>query len=468
MATRKKLPTATQSGAKPKMLVRALHAEIGKPIGMTWDELGRDLRRLRAVAHRTINAAATACEISRVCRWDVSIETVAYRAAQWELEGFYAWAAEHKDPSVRSLGDTRPGGGLTSGWASAGYQAWQRWQKSGRSTSLPTAKQGAPIELRKQEVIVRVDGAGVVLDMRIADGSTPRHVVTIRPSKGGHWARLREIAEGKVQHGAVKIVYAPSARRKDGKKGKWYAKISYSMPMPSKSPADSGGALVVHRGQRNFITLMSSSGGLVKYVDGYNMRNRWRQLEARSRDAKNGLDGAGSGARGHGRARRYRSHEAIGDKIHRCKQTFCQQRATDVIRRAKQLGATAIVIEDYGGIEPHAERDVRRFLDRFPMFMLKQALTSACEREGIALEEVPAEYISSTCPACDAQNVGFHNVSRNMFHCRECGFDRGADWVAAYHMLQRYMGGRPNVPCDNLRKEMHLTRRLEETSTAAE
>ncbi len=111
-----------------------------------------------------------------------------------------------------------------------------------------------------------------------------------------------------------------------------------------------------------------------------------------------------------------------------------------VIRRAKALGATAIIIEDYGGIEPHAERGVRRFLDRFPMFMLKQALVSACEREGIALVEVPAEYISSTCPACDAQNVGFHHVSRNMFHCGECGFDRGADWVAAYHMLQRYMG----------------------------
>jgi IS605 OrfB family transposase len=389
------------------------------------------------------------------------METVAYRATQWELAGFYAWAKEHKDPSVRALAEIEPGGGLTSGWASAGYQAWQRWQKSGRVTSLPTAKQGAPIELRKQEVEIRADGPSVVLDLRIADKSRARHVVSVRPSKGGHWARLREIAEGKVQHGAVKIVYSPSARRKDGKRGKWYALISYSMPMPAKAAPESGGALIVHRGHRNFLTLMSSSGGLVKYVGGYGMRNRWRQLEARSRDAKNGLDEIGSGARGHGRARRYRTHGLIGDKIHRCKQTFCQQSAMKVIRRAKHLGATVIVIEDYGGIEPHAERGVRRFLDRFPMFMFKQALVSACEREGIALEEVPAEYISSTCPACDAQNTGYHHVSRNMFHCGECGFDRGADWVAAYHMLQRYMGPRPNVPRDNLRSERKLAKQLE-------
>jgi len=460
-------PTTAQ--AKPKMLVRALRAELGKPIDMSWDDLGRDLRRLRAVAHRAINAAATACEVARVCNWDVAMETVAYRATQWELAGFYAWAKEHKDPSVRALAEIEPGGGLTSGWASAGYQAWQRWQKSGRITSLPTAKQGAPIELRKQEVEIRTDGPSVVLDLRIADKSRARHVVSIRPSKGGHWARLREIAEGKVQHGAVKIVYSPSARRKDGKRGKWYALISYSMPMPAKAAPESGGALVVHRGHRNFLTLMSSSVGLVKYVGGYGMRNRWRQLEARSRDAKNGLDEIGSGARGHGRTRRYRTHGLIGDKIHRCKQTFCQQSAMKVIRRAKHLGATVIVIEDYGGIEPHAERGVRRFLDRFPMFMFKQALVSACEREGIALEEVPAEYISSTCPACGAQNTGYHHVSRNMFHCGECGFDRGADWVAAYHMLQRYMGPRPNAPRDNLRNERKLAKQLEGSlSDAAE
>ena len=444
------------------MLVRALRAEIGKPVGMTWDELGRDLRRLRAVAHRAINAAATACEIARVCRWDVAPETVARRATLWELESFYAWAVEHKDVSVQSLAEIRPGGKTVDGWSNAGHQAWQRWIKSGRSTSLPTAKQGAPIEVAASAVTIRAEGPGVVLDMRIIDKSGPRHVVTIRPSKGGNWARLREIAEGKIAHGSIKLVYAPSARRKDGKRGKWYAMISYSMPMPSRAPANSGGALVAHRGQRNFLTLMASGGGLVKYVDGYNMRNRWRQLEARSRDAKNGLDGAGSGARGHGTKRRYRSHEVIGDKIDRCKRTFCQQRAMNVIRRAKQIGATVIVIEDYGGIEPHAERGVRRFLDRFPMYMLKQAIVSACEREGIEVAEVPAEYISSTCPACNAQNVGFHNVSRNMFHCRECDFDRGADWVAAYHMLQRYMGDRPNVPRDNLRKELRLSKQAEQ------
>jgi IS605 OrfB family transposase len=232
--------------------------------------------------------------------------------------------------------------------------------------------------------------------------------------------------------------------------------------MPVKAPAESGGALIVHRGHRNFLTLMPSSGELVKYVGGYGMRNRWRQLEARSRDAKNGLDEIGSGARGHGRSRRYRTHGLIGDKIHRCKQTFCQQAAMKVIRRAKQLGHTAIVIEDYGGIEPHADRGVRRFLDRFPMFMMKQALVSACEREGIALEEVPAEYISSTCPMCEAQNTGYHHVSRNMFHCGACGFERGADWIAAYHMLQRYMGPRPNVPRDRIQAELKLGRQAQE------
>jgi IS605 OrfB family transposase len=452
---------------KPKMLVRALRAEIGKPIGITWDELGRDLRRLRAVAHRAINAAVTACEVARVCNWDVATETVAYRAAQWELAGFYAWAETHKEQSVRTLAEIRPGGGVLSGWATHGYQAFKRWLKENRSTALPTAKQGAPIMLRKQEVEIRLAGGGVVLDLRIADGAHARHVVTVRPSKGSHWARLREIAEGKVVHGDVKIVYSNRERRKDGKTGKWYALISYSMPLPSKTPSESGGVLVVHRGHRKFLTLMSSMGSPVKYVDGYGMRHRWKQLEARGRDAREALRGIGDGARGHGRARRYRSYEVVSDKVERMKKTFCQQQAMRTISRARDLGCTVIVIEDYGGIEPHEERGVRRFLDRFPMSMMKQALKNACEREGIELVEVPAEYISSECPRCEAKNTAFHNVRTSVFHCGDCGFERPADWLAAYHMLQRYMGPRSNVPRDRLRKEFELARLLD-TPTAAE
>jgi transposase len=160
----------------------------------------------------------------------------------------------------------------------------------------------------------------------------------------------------------------------------------------------------------------------------------------------------GSGSKGHGRSRRYETYSALEDKIARVTHTFCQQAAAFAAETAKRLGCGTIFIEDYGGIGPDEDVQVRRVLDHGPLYALKQAVEHRAERDGIALKEVESAYISSKCPRCETLDAGAHNHRTGIFHCKVCEFSRPADWVAAYWMLSN--GGGDMGPLhERLRRE---------------
>ncbi len=216
--------------------------------------------------------------------------------------------------------------------------------------------------------------------------------------------------------------------------------------MPEPIVADSRRVLVVHRGMRNVLYALTSTGETGTPFRGNKYLGQRRKLRARQWDAQRvTADERGSGAKGHGRERRYEAASQMGDKLARATHTFCLQAAAWVARLAIARGCGIVVIEDYGGIAPASEPAVRRLLDRFPFDQLKQCIVSRLQlatdlggnRVSITLREVPPAYISSTCPRCRSCDVGQHNVRTGIFHCKTCVFERPADWVAAFWMLDR-------------------------------
>ena len=174
-------------------------------------------------------------------------------------------------------------------------------------------------------------------------------------------------------------------------------------------------------------------------------------------------DVLGAGAKGHGKKRRYAHYDALLGKRKRVVRTWCQQMAALVMRRAREHGCGLIVIEDYGGIEPHEEGAMRRLLTRFPLFQLKEAIVQAAELAGMSVRESPAEYISSTCPVCGCQDDRQHNKKTGIFHCASCSFVRPVDFVAVLHM-----GRRAGVDMasweDRLQRESKLVEKLRKES----
>jgi IS605 OrfB family transposase len=174
----------------------------------------------------------------------------------------------------------------------------------------------------------------------------------------------------------------------------------------------------------------------------------------------------GAGSKGHGKQRRYEHYDALGEKRANVVKTFCQQIAARVCREAETIGAGVIVLENYGGIEPANERHLRRVLARFPLYQLKQAIANAAEVRGLAVVEQPAEYISTTCPACSNADVRQHNHATGTFHCRACAFERPADFVAALNMLRR-SGYDAKVWDERLEAVAKLARSLKDEPEAA-
>jgi hypothetical protein len=426
------------------VLTRAVRVELAKPLGLTWKELDELLFDRRAVMHHLLNAG-----VAHIWSSQYRGETVrALEAIKAELASHREWCRKEagkrgKDERERERllrrANMELSGAITDAVQRRCMQALKRWNSEKRANRLPSAKAGSPIFVRDGGWSLGKEGDRFVLGVRLVGATKavphPGKIsVTLRGSTGKHWAALAQIAEGTVKPGNCQLVYDESAERKDGRKGKWYAILAYTEEKPIGPVLGvMGRGLIVHRGMRNFLYLLSTDGR-VRRVEGGKFLVTRSRLNTRMQQTKRvGSSERGHGAKGHGVTRRYVTHDALDQKLKDVTKTFCQQSAAFVVKSARALGCTEVWIEDYGGQAPSEERGERRFFDHFPYYQLKQAIVWACKRDGYPLQEYAATFISSTCPRCDAQDAGAHNYRTGVFHCRACGFERGADWVAAYN-----------------------------------
>lgn len=419
--------------------VRAVRVEIAKPLDIQWRELDDLLRDRRAVMHRLLNAGVLHIASQR---WAGNEKPRALEAIKAELSSWQTWCAEMgaktKDEKERIRHERRATMTLASSITDALQQrcvdADQRWRKNKGNARLPTAKRGAPIFIRDGGWTLESDKNGWILSMRL-EGVTPTNHrpgkvrVALRPSSGKHHGILQQMVKGSVKIGNCQVVLDEST-------GKWYAILAFTEELNRAAPPRDGTkTLIVHRGQRNFMYALCTDGR-TRILRGNKFAAQRLHLKRRAEAFKRvSAFERGAGAKGHGTRRRYETHDALDRKLKRVVHTYCQTSAAWVFKAAKDLGCGRILIEDYGGIEQSDERAERRFLDHFPYYQLGTAIKWVCKREQLELLEGPAAFISQTCPRCKHQDARQHNTRTGVFHCinPDCGFDRPADWVAAFN-----------------------------------
>jgi len=431
-------------------------AEIIKPIGATWEEVGPHLHALRNVSHRMLNTAITACAIADAERGEskkkLVFESVAYEATKTALERDRDFAqamlaiGKTKDPIARERLERRAMLSVPSNiYNAASMKASQRYKTdrvevfTGKK-SLPSFRSGAPIFVRDGDrawSIVK-DGNGYTLVVKIYGGRSGSVRFALAFDGGSAFAHAKRLTDeeaierGDIKRGDLKLVWLERKR-------KWLAIMSYGFPKPLCT-LEPNRALAVHLGIRSFLTTATGDGDAGPLFDGGDIVAFKGQMDRRKRSLQRHRRELGTGARGHGVERRAATYRKLEDKEQRFVRTKCQQAASAVVKRAAAKGCGMVLIEDYspkemadGASEPGA-----RFLRRWPFAELRACIKWACEREGIAVKIVPAAYESVTCPKCgnvDAEQ----DDRRGTFQCRRAGCElrRPADVVAAWNMLRR-------------------------------
>jgi transposase len=414
-----------------------------KSVSESWDEVGPLLRLLASVTPKLMNAAydtLVACRVAGKDAVKVAIspdskgvcpDTLAYQAVNREAEKLRRWGenGNSKDYGRRCFAMLDvPSSSATAIARAAKNALARRDQGRVRFSSERILVPGAHAKLR-------YDRGETLVDLKLRR----RGVVTLlcAHSSGAHRQVVKDIASGVLPHGEMSLQY-------DRDRRKWYVLISYEMLAAEPMSVDPRRVLAVHRGIRHALYPICSTGEHVRPFIGSKFAAQKRHLMHRMSDLRRtGVSELGQGAKGHGHSRRYRHKDSIGDKVARVTKTFCQQAAAWVADLAILRGCGLVVIEDYGGVAPAETPQLRRVLERFPLDQLKTAIETRLEyvvlpgggAVRIALKEVSSKWISSKCPRCFTIDPSFHNMRTNVFHCVACGYNRSADWVAAYWML---------------------------------
>lgn len=458
---------------QPDVVMRTMRVEMLKPLDRDWPTFGKQLFALRNIAHRCLQGA-----ITNIVRYDTpkletplnpksgkaySPQTLAYHGAKDAVDGYNEWTRTMKPrkDEARPPEVYVPSATIT-GWANEAFARWKQWGKGGRATQLPSFKHGASIFI--PDIKLRADEQGrpiatLKIDHKVED-------VAIVPGQGGNWRVVDAMANQTLEASCARIVYDPNARKKNGTKGKWYLLISY--PATPKEVAQGDTWLAVHRGTRNLFTLLCTGGQPWKRIPGGSLAHQKRCLLARMADIKQSINAGeiGSGARGRGRKVRYRSYTKIEDTLERMLQTRIQQIAARVVGLAQLWGCAGIIIEDYGGIDPHSLTEgQRRSIVLLPASFAKDAIISAATKAGLQIRTVSARYISTTCPACANTNAANHRVRTGKFRCTVCAWGHEADYVASYHMSQAgLLPTEPNPIRDRLADTLRLRKKLMEAA----
>lgn len=443
---------------------RTLRVEILKPVERlrkqgarlvnfeeecTWSNLGKELRVYRRAMHRLFNDAifnlATEVEtgkLGEVFELDTNAKTASGRAYAFVAKA----ATDVREDWGENYTDFQPSGSCMSALSQEVFQSYTKWRTpppkgDGRNSRLPTRKLGAPIPVPQAQLSLRNNNGKVWFTFKFTSGGS--WTVQLAASKGTHWSKLRSIVSGEFPCGAAKVVYVERDR-------KWYMLLSYFEPAAKPTELDPNNVLFIHRGARNFVTAISSSGNYKRVAAGSKYQHQQGAITSREYKTKRdslkvrqrsirSISAAerGNGAKGHGRKRRYATHDALSDKLNRINQTLCQQVAAEVVRLCHQWGCGTVVIEEYGGIGPNEDRNVRRFVERFPLHMLKGAIAWSLKKVGIPLEELVPSYLHD-CPRGGEAHEGTRDVRTNVFHCKTegCGMERCADFVAAFNMMR--------------------------------
>lgn len=313
--------------------------------------------------------------------------------------------------------------------------------------TLPRWK-SLPISSNKQGI--KVDAENGTISMPLWErGAKGASRVILRPRKldSRMWGDLRRAIEIK---GAALSWDKPA-----GRKGRWMLSLSAEYPVADRTEQPL--VCAVRLGMSVTCTLAyadAETGALVGRCDSVQLpASAWRTVqrverERRERGRWNRLD---RGAReGRGRARKLRAVEGLGDVASRVTDSAVKQTAAAVVAQAVARGVRELVLQDLArwSVRQEMERTAdlperdrathRRWYLRWHQGALREAITHAAQRQGLAVREVSPAGAGAMCSKCGAEGTR----AGGRFECA-CGLKMSVEANTARSLCLRAMGVAP-------------------------
>jgi len=113
--------------------------------------------------------------------------------------------------------------------------------------------------------------------------------------------------------------------------------------------------------------------------------------------------------------------------------------AKEVIGKAREVGATVIVMEDLKRLneEDKGSRELNGRIHRWSYRRFQQILEYQAKFHGLNVKYVEPAYTSSLCPICGDELEESSN-GRRLRKCRRCGLEEDRDAIAVKNLTKRY------------------------------
>lgn len=396
--------------------------------------LGRATTKGRAVEIERIqgelDAALRACARTRT-RCDLRMPSSIYDAAvRWtqSRHGEYLKAAFRGE---RTLDTYRAGQPIR--WRDGAWDLKTGERRGSYDLALPVHSDGKKVE----RVTLRV----------IPDG----------PSMHAHVKRL--IDSGAIERGEVKLCDARLVYSE--KKKQWFAKLTARV---TYTPVIAGAGVAALRRGRDNAFVISFENDRSEFITGSDVLEFKRRIRARRQAVGNHLRSLelGTGARGHGRKRRFKALQKVDDAEDRFVDWRCKTWAAAIVKLLKARGVGRLLVSAMSVREMLDAVDGRPYaplLAQWPFAKALGAIQQACVLAGIEVAEFDPKTNSRRCPvpSCGHEHAAtpgdLQFAPRGaVFTCDVCGYKRPVDHVIGMNALRDAVGDGP-IKADLVRGE---------------
>jgi ribosomal protein L37AE/L43A len=300
-----------------------------------------------------------------------------------------------------------------------------RWEVLiAQTKARPHCKPTHPIPIPSAVVRIRKTDTGAALTFRLystdAEGETSITVPLVARD-----ARQREELDALVS-GEWKLGQVVLSRHHE-KRGRWFARLSYTKLVEAKTGAI---RVAARRGMRSLLVAACTDGDVREIDGGADIVEFKRRMDARRRSF--GHRERGPAAVGHGVRRALNPLIALTDKEARYSKDRCKRAASLLVKYALSRGASEVYFEDFS--TPKREGDYW-LLARWPWFMLAESCKTALEAVGIKVATVSVVGNRKNCPVCKHVHEERPENSFGTWTCAACGMKRSAEQVQVLNML---------------------------------
>ena len=297
--------------------------------------------------------------------------------------------------------------------------------------SIPSYKRDHPLVLNKTTVKFEEHDGEPVAVLALFSNQFKKETgcpTTVRFAMRLHDKTQRSIYQqlqnGNYKLGQCQLIYD---------RPKWYLMLTYLFTK-KEQPLDPDKILGVDLGE-TYAIYASSVGeyGALK-IEGGEVTDYARKLEARKRSMQRQAAHCGDGRKGHGTKTRVSAAYQTEDKIANFRKTANHRYSKALIDYAVHHQYGTIQIEDLSGIK--SSKEFPKFLRHWTYFDLQAKIEAKAAEQGIRVVKVDPRYTSQRCSKCG--NIDPKNrPSQAKFCCTSCGFEANADFNASQNLSIR-------------------------------